>query len=500
MKPGNRCISALLAILMLVNCFGFTFAGASDHGNHSVAVAASPAEGGIVSGAGSFSDGEAASLQAVENRGYQFIGWFRGEQQLSADKLFTFVPEESETITARFEQLPLYTVKVNVKGNGQVRGEGTYYAGETVSLQALVSDEDYFFCGWYYEDDCDRISEKEAYRFEIQKDVTVDALFERPTEVPSGSTSFDGIQFEIEPEASGIILEERVPGGDWDEIYLRAKPNEGFRFVAWWKYECPEEGHHGQKEPCPDSDIYILKENRIRLGSVDFLRDAPGITKVTARFEKIPGTEPDTDPTAHAHTPRKTVNAARIGKAGSIITVCDTCGERLSKVAVPAIQTVSLSKSKYTYDAKKKTPAVAVLNAKGKKLKAGTDYAVQYSGGRKAVGTYQVTVTFKGNYAGKKTLSFQIVPGKVTGLKATAGKTYARLNWTPVKGATNYAVYYATSQNGKYKKAFSTRGAAAKVQKLKTGKTYYFRVRALAKTQKGTFNGAASAATKIKIK
>lgn len=74
----------------------------------------------------------------------------------------------------------------------------------------------------------------------------------------------------------------------------------------------------------------------------------------------------------------------------------------------------SLSKTSYNYDGNPKKPTVTVKNVKGRTLKAGTDYTVTYSEGRKNAGTYKVTVQMKGLYTGKKVLYFKINPVNVS--------------------------------------------------------------------------------------
>ncbi|MCI8280644.1 MAG: leucine-rich repeat protein [Lachnospiraceae bacterium] len=80
---------------------------------------------------------------------------------------------------------------------------------------------------------------------------------------------------------------------------------------------------------------------------------------------------------------------------------------------------VTLSKTSYTYDGKAKKPSVTVkLN--GKKLSANKDYTVSYSNNTRA-GTAKVTVTGKGKYMGKKSVTFKIV--KAADSKITCKKT-----------------------------------------------------------------------------
>ncbi len=82
--------------------------------------------------------------------------------------------------------------------------------------------------------------------------------------------------------------------------------------------------------------------------------------------------------------------------------------------ATPVVQTIfkaskiRLSKKMYKYDGKKHTPTVRVKDSRGKKI-ASKNYTIRYASGRKKVGTYKVTVTFRGKlYTGKKVLTFRI--------------------------------------------------------------------------------------------
>ena len=111
---------------------------------------------------------------------------------------------------------------------------------------------------------------------------------------------------------------------------------------------------------------------------------------------------------------------------------------------------VSLGATSYAYNGKVRKPSVTVKSPSGAKLAAGTDYSVKYASGRKAVGTYKVTVTGMGGYAGTVTKSFTIVPKGCSMLKATKtsqttkykGKTYRvyKLSWSKVSNIDGYQV------------------------------------------------------------
>lgn len=67
----------------------------------------------------------------------------------------------------------------------------------------------------------------------------------------------------------------------------------------------------------------------------------------------------------------------------------------------------------------------------------------------------------------------------VTKLTVTAaGYNYVSLKWDKFQGATSYKVYRATSKNGTYRYIKTTGSTAYKNTSLKTGKRYYYKVRA----------------------
>ncbi len=142
---------------------------------------------------------------------------------------------------------------------------------------------------------------------------------------------------------------------------------------------------------------------------------------------------------------------------------------------------VKLSFNTCTYTGKVRKPSVTVKDAAGKTLKQGTDYTVKYSKGRKDVGTYTVTVTFKGNYSGTKKLTFKILPNGTSISKLTAGKKRFTANWKKQSTQTNgYEIQYSTSSNMKNAKIVTiTKNSTTSktVKDLKASKMYYVRIR-----------------------
>ena len=110
----------------------------------------------------------------------------------------------------------------------------------------------------------------------------------------------------------------------------------------------------------------------------------------------------------------------------------------------------------------------------------GKDYTISYSNNRK-IGVATITYRFYGNYTGIVTKEFQIVPGKVTKIKAKKKKTSTVITWKKVKGATGYEILRASQKNGKYKKIARIGNKKKYVDKKSKGKKYYYKVRAFGK-------------------
>ena len=204
---------------------------------------------------------------------------------------------------------------------------------------------------------------------------------------------------------------------------------------------------------------------------------------------------------ATGHSKKTVVLTKATTKAnGRTETNCETCGKSFGENRVYRIQSVTLSKTKYTCDGKVKSPKVTVTDYNKDQLIKDRDYTVTYQKGRKAVGKYAVTVKFKGKYSGKVTLYFEIKLAKVAKLTATAGTKSVSLKWDAVKGADGYQVYYSEKENGSYKKLTGTKKTSIKNTQLKSGKKYYFKVRAYKKTDSGTVYGSFSQIKTAKIK
>ena len=127
------------------------------------------------------------------------------------------------------------------------------------------------------------------------------------------------------------------------------------------------------------------------------------------------------------------------------------------------------------------------------KLKAGTSYKF-------AVQAYYKDGNGKVYFSdSKKAIATATEPVVPTVSLKLSGKT-AIISWDKCTGADGYQVYYSTSKGGEYKKLKSTSALSLKKSGLKSGKKYYFKVRAYKKTSSGTVFGGFSKVKSVKIK
>ena len=197
-----------------------------------------------------------------------------------------------------------------------------------------------------------------------------------------------------------------------------------------------------------------------------------------------------------AHSYKNVTTKATLSKNGKVENKCSVCGYVSKTTTVYYPKTIKLSTTSYTYNGKTKKPSVTVKDSKRNTLKKDTDYTVKYASGRKNTGKYAVTVTFKGNYSGTKTVYFTIYPKQVTGVKATQSTTTIKLTWNKVVGATGYRIFRYNTSTKKWDIVVKKTTANTYTFKdLKPGTKYLYSVRNY-KTVSGTIYWA-QAGTRI---
>lgn len=119
---------------------------------YTISADASPAEGGSVSGGGSYTKGTSVTLTATNNPGYRFVGWVESGTTVSTNPNYTFVANSNRSLTAQFDRIssgggssdPTYSITLPSRVTGGELKLSRRYAekGETVTISA-IPDEGY---------------------------------------------------------------------------------------------------------------------------------------------------------------------------------------------------------------------------------------------------------------------------------------------------------------------------------------------------------------------
>lgn len=152
-----------------------------------------------------------------------------------------------------------------------------------------------------------------------------------------------------------------------------------------------------------------------------------------------------------------------------------------------------LSPSEYTYDGTDKKPAVTVLdvsNGENKNVDA-ANYEVGYAASCREVGSYPVTVKFKGSYEGTVTKNYTIKPSPCTDVTAKGKKKKINVSWRNTSGVVaGYEVQHSRKESfdgAANPKKVPANTTSAVIKKLKKGKRYYVRVRCYKTVNDETF-------------
>lgn len=195
-------------------------------------------------------------------------------------------------------------------------------------------------------------------------------------------------------------------------------------------------------------------------------------------------------PATGSHTYNTTTTKAKPGANGKTVRKCSACG-KVSTTTIYAPKTLTLSPASYTYNNTVKKPSVTVKNSAGQTISS-SNYTVSYASGRKYVGTYKVTVTFKGSkYTGSMSKTFVINPKPTTLSSVTAASKGFTARWSKVTTqTTGYQLQYSTSSsftNAKTVTITSNNTTSKKITGLTAKKKYYVRVRTY-KTVSGKYH------------
>ncbi len=191
-----------------------------------------------------------------------------------------------------------------------------------------------------------------------------------------------------------------------------------------------------------------------------------------------------------------TVTATGMGKYGGTVKKTFAIKYNFTKASVSSI-------SDKVYAGKAIKPSVTVKYS-GKTLKNGTDYTVSYKNNTNT-GKATVTITGKGSYSGKKTVTFKIKPKTASISKATTPKAgQLKVEWKKDSQASGYQIFYATDSKFTKNKGTATitknSTLSKTVSSLKKGTKYYVKVRSYKTIDGKKVYGAYSKALSVTVK
>ena len=155
-----------------------------------------PVNSGTVTGTGTYTYGDYATLKAIPNQGYKFFSWTKDGDVVSKSDEYTYVIIENTEVVANFVSENSYYISatVNPKETGTVTGTGSYQGHEIATLEATPS-EGYKFVSWT--ENGNVVSTESAYSFEVNNDRELVANF----------TLLDyDINLTINPENTGEVI------------------------------------------------------------------------------------------------------------------------------------------------------------------------------------------------------------------------------------------------------------------------------------------------------
>ena len=190
---------------------------------YNVSVTANPANGGSVTGGGTYTEGESCTITATPYTNYTFNNWTENGEVISSDANYTFTVSENHNLVANFTYIPpTYTVSVsaNPTNGGTVTGGGTYTEGVSCTVTATASNG-YTFSNWT--ENGEVISSNASYTFTVNENHNLVANFTINTYTVSVAAN---------PSNGGSV----TGGGSFtygQSCTITAIANDGFTFINW---------------------------------------------------------------------------------------------------------------------------------------------------------------------------------------------------------------------------------------------------------------------------
>ena len=192
---------------------------------YTITATANPADGGTVSGGGTYNHGESCTVTATANEGYVFNHWLENGNVVSTQANYTFTVTGNRDLVAIITP-HVYTIFAvpNPPEGGNTTGEGSYDYGQTCTLTATPATG-YNFVRWTKNGQ--QVSTNATYTFTVTESAAFVAHFETLTYTITATAN---------PKEGGAIEGSETFVGTYvfgDYLTITAEANEGYNFVNW---------------------------------------------------------------------------------------------------------------------------------------------------------------------------------------------------------------------------------------------------------------------------
>lgn len=192
-----------------------------------VNLTASPAIGGVLSGAGTFALNSSVAITAVPNAGYTFTSWTENGQVVSNSSSYQFTITGNRNLTANFTVIPPGNFAVNLSSSpaagGTTTGSGAYAIGTSVTVVA-TANAGYTFVNWT--ENGNAVSASSSYQFTIIANRTLVANYRA---IPAAQFA---VTLTSSPVAGGTTDGEgSYPSGT--SVTITSATNPGYTFTNW---------------------------------------------------------------------------------------------------------------------------------------------------------------------------------------------------------------------------------------------------------------------------
>lgn len=158
-------------------------------------------------------------ITAVANEGFKFVHWLKGEAVFSTEANLKFDITEDTTLVAVFAPIPVYTLKINVVGEGVVTPANNEYREGTEVTVTAAPKSGYRFVGW----SGDLTSDKAEDKVIMNTNKVLTATF----------VKIEKVSLTVNIIGQGTVNPEQREFEKGTVVNLVANPSTGWRFVNW---------------------------------------------------------------------------------------------------------------------------------------------------------------------------------------------------------------------------------------------------------------------------